>query len=354
MATLKEIPVDGYEKVVEVIDTEAKLHGFIAIHSTLLGPSLGGLRIRPYSSRQEALDDALRLSKAMSYKSALAEIALGGGKSVIIADPKRDKSPALFHSFGEALNALKGKYYAAEDIGSTTSDMLLIRETSPFVAALPLEKSSGDPSRFTAFGILKGMHAVAETLWGSPSLEGKTIAIQGLGSVGEKLAHFLFWEGAELLLNDIDPVVEKKLANFLGASTVTCEEILSTPCDIFAPCALGGILNKESIPQLRCSAVAGSANNQLATEEDGKRLMEKGILYAPDFAINAGGIINASLEFLPEGYDPNHARRLTAKIYQTLMKIFEKSQREKQPPNVIANDLAEFRLHDKNHCTFTH
>lgn len=344
MNEIDVLPIPGYEKVIEIKNQAVGLHAFVAIHSTAIGPSLGGVRMYPYPTREQALEDALRLSKAMSYKSALAETGLGGGKSVIIGSPKIKKTEALLLAFGEALNSLNGSYIGAEDVGTNTQDMLIIRKTTPFVAALPTKGSSGDPSRFTAYGIYRGMQAVAQTLWGSPSLKDRVIAIQGLGNVGLKTAHFLFWEGARLILTDLDQELLEETARLLGADKVKPEEILSTPCDLFAPCALGGVLNSKTIPLLKCSAVAGSANNQLEKEEDGTILQQRGILYAVDYAINAGGIINAACEYEAEGYSPRRSRDKTERIFDTLIHIFEKSIRENTPTNLVANILAEYKL----------
>lgn len=344
MLHIQEISVPGYERVIEAIDSDSKLHAFIAIHSTKLGPSLGGTRIYPYASREDALQDALRLSSAMSYKSALLNNGLGGGKSVIIADPKKAKTESLLLSFAEVINYLKGAYIAAEDVGSTTDDMLIIRKKTPYVAALPVEQSSGDPSRFTAWGIVQGMHAIAQFLWKNPSLKNKKIGIQGLGSVGSKLATFLFWEGADLYVHDLDPFKEDLLHKNLGAQILSNDELFSYPLDILAPCALGGIINEQTIPLLKTKAIAGSANNQLLTKEDGIRLKECHILYAPDFVINAGGIINASLEFTKAGYNPKKAREQVSGIYFLLQQILEKAQKLNKSPHEVADEMAELNL----------
>lgn len=344
MRKIKEIIVPGYEKVMEVEDRAVGLHGFIAIHNTQLGPAMGGLRIYPYANQEEALNDALRLSKAMTYKSAIAEIGLGGGKSVLIADPKRNKTPELLHSFAEALNTLGGQYIAAEDVGSTIDDMVLMHAKTPYVAAMPSETSSGDPSRFTAWGVYRGIRAVAKKLWKEECLRKKIIAIQGLGSVGSKLANILFWEGAHLIVCDKELKIAHEHALLYGAHVVSPEEYLEVNCDLLAPCALGGILNDQSIPYLRCKAVAGSANNQLLEAEHGRDLMRRGILYAPDYVINAGGIINAAVEFDPKGYDPKMARDRVNHIYDMLLMIFEKAEREHQSTNAIADQLAEYNL----------
>lgn len=347
MLEIHEILVPDYERVIEAIDRECGLHAFIAIHSTHLGPSMGGMRMYPYKSRDDALLDALRLSKAMTYKSALAKTGLGGGKSVLIGNPKKNKTEALLLSFAAALNHLEGKYIAAEDMGISAEDLLIVKKISPFVAALPLPGSSGDPSRFTAFGVYQGMRAVAKWLWNSPDLEGKTIAIQGLGNVGIKLAHFVFWSGANLILSDLEEdKVDQACVDF-GAKKASPKDILSIPCDIFSPCAMGGILTKDSIPTLHCKAVAGATNNQLENPEDEFLIVEHNILHAPDYVINSGGILNASSEFDPGGYNPLNARKKTAEIYHTLLKIFELAAKEKKTPTSIADQMAETQLYMK-------
>lgn len=343
MVTIKEISVPGYRKVVEGIDAASKLHCFIAIHDSTLGPALGGTRLFPYKSREEALNDALRLAKSMSYKSAFAEDGLGGGKSVIIGS-REEKTEALLLAFAEVVNSLEGEYIAAEDVGTSPEDMLILRKKTPYVVALPTDLSSGDPSRFTAWGILKGMQAVAQTLWGSHSLVGKRVLIKGVGHVGSKLADLLFWEGAELLLSDINADTLHQLVIRYGAHVVPIEDVYKTDCDIFSPCALGGDVNEQSIPQFNCKAIAGSANNQLATPQDGIRLKEKGILYAPDYIINSGGIINVATEFEPGGYNPKIARDRINHIYDKLLALFQKSNIANKPISQVADEIAEHNL----------
>jgi leucine dehydrogenase len=347
MLEIRELTLPGYQRVIEAIDPECKLHAFIAVHSTTLGPSLGGMRMYPYKSRDDALQDALRLAKTMTYKSALAKTGLGGGKSVLIGNPKIDKTEALLLSFAAALNHLEGDYIAAEDMGITAEDLLIVKKISPYVAALPTPGSSGDPSRFTAFGVYRGILAVAKRLWNSDNLQGKKIAIQGLGNVGIKLARFLFWSGADLLLSDLDDQKVESACRELGAIKVDPKEVVTASCDIFSPCAMGGIITKENIPLLKCKAIAGSTNNQLENPKDEILLMKQGILYAPDYVINAGGILNAACEFLPEGYSPLVARAKTADIYHTLIKIFETAQKENAPPTSIADQMAEAVLYIK-------
>lgn len=344
MLNIKELNIPGFEKVIEAVDSETGLHSFIALHSTALGPAMGGLRIYPYATSQEALDDALRLAKAMTYKSAVAENGLGGGKSVIIANPKTQKTEKLLLSFAEAINQLEGKYITAEDVGSNIEDMVVIRKKSKYVAALPTNTSSGDPSRFTAWGVYRGMRAVAKKLWNTDCLRKKIIAIQGIGNVGSKLANILFWEGAYLIICDKDPKVAQANAVLYGAQVIDPNDFTSVRCDILAPCAMGGILNEQTIPNLHCKAIAGSANNQLSDPKNGRDLLQKGILYAPDYIINAGGIMNAAVEFDPKGYDPKIARDKVNHIYDTLMIIFDKAEREHKATNLVADELALHKL----------
>lgn len=345
MLKIKEIFVPGYKKVIEATNPSAKLHCFVAIHNTSLGPALGGTRIYPYAKPEDALEDVLRLAKSMTLKSAVAEDGLGGGKSVIIADAYTEKTEALLLAFAEVLNTLQGEYIAAEDVGSSVEDMLVLRKKTPYVVALPIEKSSGDPSRFTAWGVFKGIQAVAYTLWGTTSLKKKRITIQGLGHVGSKLADILFWEGAELILNDLNRTRMHDMALLYGAETT--EDIYTYPSDIFSPCAMGEVINDDTVMKLRCQAVAGSANNQLARSEHGIRLMERGILYAPDYIINSGGIINASTEFEPTGYDPRIAREKINHLYERLVALFQKAKQEGKAPSQVADEIAEYNLKNK-------
>jgi leucine dehydrogenase len=347
MLNIKEISVQGYQKVIEATDPEVNLHCFVALHNCRLGPALGGTRIHAYANPQDALNDVLRLSKAMTYKSAIVENGLGGGKSVIIANPAKDKSEALLLSFAEVLNYLKGTYIAAEDIGTTTEDMVILKRKTQYVCALPLEKSSGDPSRFTAWGVFQGMQAVSQKIWHTTSLRKKRIAIQGLGNVGSKLCNILFWEGAELILCDIDPEHVHKMCLLYGADAVDSKDFFSTKCDILAPCALGGVFNDHTIPLLTCRGIAGGANNQLLKSENGRQLMQRGILYAPDYIINSGGISNAAAEFDPEGYNPIRVRDKVNHIHDLLLEVFNRSERERKPPNQVADEIAEYNLsHD--------
>lgn len=341
---LENLPVKGYEQVIKVTDASVGLTAIIAIHSTALGGALGGTRIRPYSTFEEALEDVLRLSKGMTYKSAVAEVGFGGGKSVIIADPKTQKTPELLASFGHAVERLGGKYICAEDSGCTIDDIEIIRQVTKYVVGVSHVKGSGNPSPFTAWGVLRGIQAAAKKLFGSDNLEGKKVAIQGLGSVGGCLVDFLFWLGAELIVSDIDMDRARSLAAKYGIQTVSPEEILKVECDILAPCALGAIINDKTIPSLRCKAIAGAANNQLHKDSHADVLKEKGILYVPDFVINAGGLLNVAEELGEEGYHPRGPRYKTHHLYDTLLAIFEIAEKNKESTHSAALSLAEYRI----------
>lgn len=340
----EEISVEGYEKVYKVTDDKVGLKAIICIHDTTLGPALGGTRIYPYASFDAALNDVMRLSKGMTYKSALTQSAWGGGKSVIIADPKKGIKPELLRSFGNAVNRLKGIYICAEDLGCTPEHVLTISKSTPFVVGLPHEKSSGDPSFFTAWGTYRGIQSVLKKICGSDSVQDKTIAVQGLGAVGSRLADILFWHGAKLIICDVDSAKAQKLAKQYSAQLVSPEEIYSVQCDVFSPCALGGILNSQNIPKLRCLAVAGSANNQLLKDSDADELKKRSILYAPDFVINAGGLINVTEETEKEGYQPIKARNKVHNIYDQLMVIYDIAEQNRCSTHQAAISLGSYRL----------
>jgi leucine dehydrogenase len=341
---LEEIPVKGYEQVLKVTDKSSRLSAIIAIHNLTLGPALGGTRIHPYGSFDEALEDALRLSRGMTYKSAIAEVGFGGGKSVIIADPKKQKTTEMLLSFGKAVESLQGAYICAEDMGCTTEDVKVIRRATQYVVGLSHEKSSGDPGPFTAWGVYRGIQSAAKKLFGSENLEGLTVAVQGLGHVGGPLVNLLFWAGARLVISDINEEKVKRLAEKYGARAVPPNEILKAECDILAPCALGGIINEWTLPEFRCKAIAGAANNQLLKEEDAKALLERKILYAPDFVINAGGLLNVAAELEDGGYHPSHPRCKIHHIYDTLLAIYEIAERNSESTHSAALALADYRL----------
>ena len=342
--TLKKLDVPGYNQVFHATDPQAGLSAIIALHDLTLGPALGGIRIQPYTSFDAALNDVLRLSKGMTYKSAVAEVGFGGGKSVIIADPKKEKTPELLKAFGAAVDALKGQYICAEDVGCTTADVREVRKSTKYVVGLPHAKSSGDPGPFTAWGTFRGIQATLHKIFGTDSLEGRTVAVQGLGNVGASLIDYLFWAGADLILSDIDPERLQKAAAKYGARAVAPNQILKTPCDILAPCALGAVLNDETIPLLQCKGVAGSANNQLLRDEHAVELKKRGILYAPDFVINAGGLLNVAAETAEEGYQPKLPRGQTHRIYDTLSSIYTIAEKSNISTHQAAISLAEYRM----------
>lgn len=338
------IPVSGYEFVVKITNKKTNLRAIVAIHSTTLGPALGGTRIYPYPNFEAALDDVLRLSKGMTYKAAIAEVGIGGGKSVIIADPKTDKSEKLLHSFGEAVDRFKGRYICAEDIGCTLDDVKAIRKKTKYVTGLPHKKSSGDPGRFTSWGTFRAIQSVMKKLNGTDSLEGKVVAVQGLGNVGHYLIDQLFWAGASLYVSDVNEQKVQEAVHRYGAKAVNPSQILSVECDVLAPCALGGIINDQTIPFMRCKAIAGCANNQLLRDEHASFLQSRDILYAPDYVVNAGGLLNVASEIEETGYDPKTPRDKTHQIYDCLLGIYEIAEKNHISTHAAANALAEYRI----------
>ena len=334
---------DGHERVWCGRDEDSGLTAIVAIHNTKLGPALGGTRIWPHESFEAALTDALRLSRGMTYKSAVAGLALGGGKAVIIADPKHGKTPALLTSYAEMLRRLEGQFITAEDVGMTVQDADFLRGRAPNVVGTSAG-GSGNPSPFTAEGVFLGIKAALRHRNGTSRLSGLRVAVQGLGSVGWSLCEKLYREGAELTVTDLDAARTAKAQRAFEAETAGPEDIVTVEADIFAPCALGGVISKETIPLLRFGIIAGSANNQLAEHGDAKLLMERGILYAPDYVINAGGLINVAAELSPEGYDPEAVMKKLAKIPATLTEIFRRSEQQKRPTNDIATEIAMERI----------
>jgi len=340
----EEIEVADYEKVVKFTDSDSGLVAIIAIHSTALGPGLGGTRIYPYEKFDDALTDVLRLSKGMTYKAAMALVGLGGAKSVIIADPKTQKTPALLHAFAEAVNTFEGRYVCAEDVGCSPDDINIIIEKTKYACGVHNLRGSGNPSAYTAWGTFLGIKSVFKHLDGTDSLQGKAIAVQGLGSVGKRLIDLLFWEGAELTISDINQEAVEMCAHRYGAKVATPENILFTPCDLLSPNALGGVLSETTIPKLNCRAIAGAANNQLLHPSDANLLKARGILYAPDFVINAGGLINVIHELTPEGYKAANARARTKKIYDQLLQIYTISDQKKMGTHQAAVSIVDHRL----------
>jgi len=341
---ISDIPTDGYEKVVRCRDAESGLHAIIAVHDTTLGPALGGMRLWPYDSEDEALFDVLRLSKGMTYKSAVAETGLGGGKSVILGNPET-KSEALFLAMGRFVESLGGKYITAEDMNIGIPDLEIVRRETKYVTGLSRESGgSGNPSPYTARGCLVGMKAVLAEAFGSPGFEGRHFLVQGVGAVGGRLAVMLKEEGARVTICDINDQRVEELRAKYGFEVVDDDDHLKVDCDVYAPCARGAGINDETIPELKCKAVAGCANNQLLEPRHADDLRSRGILYAPDYVINAGGIINVSVEFLPGGYDEPTALERIDRIESQLAKIFEISKEQDISTRDAAAHLAEERL----------
>lgn len=343
MEIFKYMESYDYEQLVFCQDKTSGLKAIIAIHDTTLGPALGGTRMWTYASESDAIEDALRLARGMTYKNAAAGLDLGGGKTVIIGDPRKDKNPEMFRAFGRYIQGLNGRYITAEDVGTTEEDMDLIHLETDYVTGVSAEfGSSGNPSPVTAYGIYVGMKAAAKEAFGSDSLEGKTIAVQGVGNVAYTLCKHLHEEGAKLIVTDINKEAVQRAVDNFGAKAVDINDIYSQEADIFAPCALGAVINDDTIPQLKAKVIAGSANNQLKDTVHGDRIHEMGIVYAPDYVINSGGVINVADEL--NGYNRERALKRVEGIYGTIEKIFEISKRDNIPTYVAADRLAEERI----------
>jgi Glutamate dehydrogenase/leucine dehydrogenase len=330
----------GHEQVAFCSDPAAGYRGIIAIHSTVLGPALGGTRFWTYASDEDAIIDALRLACGMTYKNAVAGLNLGGGKAVIIGDNKTKNREMIFRAHGRFVESLGGRYVTAEDVGTSTSDMDFVHMETDYVAGLAAR--SGDPSPVTARGVFRAMQASAKWRWGSEDLAGKTISIQGCGHVGYYLAQELSAVDANMIVTDIDPERVKRVVDDFGAKAVKPDEIVGQQADIFAPCALGGIINDKTIPQLKVEIVGGAANNQLLEERHGDELEKRGILYAPDYVANAGGVINVYSELA--NWDAQQSLRKADEIYDSVLRIFEIAKSDKVPTYVAADRLAEQRL----------
>lgn len=336
-----------YEQLILCQDKASGLKAIIAIHDTTLGPALGGTRMWTYDSEEAAIEDALRLAKGMTYKNAAAGLDLGGGKTVIIGDPRKEKNPEMFRAFGRYIQGLGGRYITAEDVGTTTEDMDLIHLETEYVTGISPNTpgAAGNPSPVTAYGVYQGMKATAKEAFGSDSLEGKIIAVQGVGNVAYALCEYLHNEGAELIVTDINEDSVKRAVENFGAKAVGPNEIYGVDCDIFAPCALGAIINDETLPQFKAKVIAGSANNQLAEDRHGDALHEMGIIYAPDYVINAGGVINVADELA--GYNKERALKKVGIIYSNLERVYEISKRDNVPTYVAADRMAEERINAK-------
>lgn len=338
MNAMTEMSKYRHEKVLFVNNEKAGLKAIIAVHNTNLGPAIGGCRLFPYASYDDALFDVLRLSRGMSHKNAVAGLAHGGAKGVIIADPSQ-KTEAMFEAFAEAVNSFEGKYITAEDVNTTCDDALVMLRKTKYLCGLP--QNSGDPSPFTARGVWQGIRASAKVALGTDSLDGLTIAVQGLGKVGYELCRLLHESGANLIVaNRSNKAVADKVAAEFGAKIVSTDEILSQKCDILSPNAMGAILNPTTIPTLNCKAVAGGANNQILDEASGLALKARGIFYAPDFVINGGGVINAAAE-VDGPYNKEEVLKKVDNIYNSIEHILTESKRTGEPEGVIATKYAE-------------
>lgn len=332
-----------YEQLVFCQDKASGLKAIICIHDTTLGPALGGTRMWNYQSEEEAIRDVLRLARGMTYKNAAAGLNIGGGKTVILGDSRTEKSEELFRALGRFVQGLGGRYITAEDVGTNVQDMDWVRLETQFVTGVSSSYgSSGDPSPMTARGVWRGIKAAAKEVYGSANLSGKTVAVQGLGHVGRYLAQLLVKEGAQLIVTDVNSEAVQQVIHETGAKAVNPEEIYGVECDIFAPCALGAVINDFTIPQLKCRIVAGAANNVLAEERHGDQLHELGILYAPDYVINAGGVINVADEL--EGYNYERALKKVEGIYDNVTKVISIAKRDQIPTYRAADRMAEERI----------
>ena len=340
---ISEMSAMGHDQILFCSDNETGLKAIIAIHDTTLGPALGGTRMWSYDNEMEAIHDVLRLSRGMTFKNAISNLALGGGKAVIMGDSKTMKSEALFKRFGRFVESLSGNYITAEDVGISPADMVWVSKETNHVVGLP--GKSGDPSPVTAYGTYMGMKACAKLRYGSDSLNGKKILVQGVGHVGEYLVEYLSKEGAKVLISDIHEDLLSKVASSYGAVRVGLEEVYDVDMDIYAPCALGGTLNNDTLGRLKCDIVAGAANNQLKDENlHGEILREMNIIYAPDFAINAGGVINCFSEV--EGLSSEWALDKAEDIYDTIYRIVKRSQDENIASHLIAMKMAQEKIDD--------
>ena len=341
----KDLESYGHEQVVFFQDKASGLRAIVGIHSTVLGPALGGCRMWNYKDESEAFRDVLRLSRGMSYKAAIAGLSLGGGKAVIIGDSHTQKTDALLKSFGRYIDSLGGRYITAEDVGMKVHDIDTIRTQTKFAVGGSNVGGSGDPSGMTALGTFQGLKAAIKAAGLGEDLSGLRVAVQGVGNVGYHLCSYLSAAGAKLIVTDIYPQQVERVVEEFGATAVAPDQIYGVDCDVFAPCALGAILNHKTIPHLKCKVVAGAANNQLETENDGFALMKKGITYAPDYAINGGGLINVAAEL--DGYNKETVLGKVTRIYFTIQDILALAAKEEIPPHVAADKIAEERLNEK-------
>lgn len=332
-----------YEQLVFCHDNTSGLKAIICIHDTTLGPALGGTRMWTYANEDDAVLDALRLGRGMTYKAAAAGLNLGGGKAVIMGDPGKDKSEELFRAFGRYVQSLNGRYITAEDVGTSVQDMDWVHLETDFVTGVSAAYgSSGDPSPMTARGVWRGMKAAAKEVYGSDSLQGKTVAVQGLGHVGYNLCRYLHEDGAQLIVTDINAENVNRVCNEYGAKAVDPKDIFAVDAEIFAPCALGAVINDETISQFKFKIIAGAANNVLKEERHGEEVHARGILYAPDYVINAGGLINVADEL--EGYNYDRALKKVESIYDNIAKVIEIAKRDNIPTYRAADRMAVERI----------
>ena len=343
MNVTEYMEAEGHEQLCVCVDNGAGLRAFISIHDTTLGPALGGVRIWPHKTEDEAILDVLRLSKGMTYKAAAAGLNFGGGKALIMASPQ-DKTEAMMRAFGRSVDSLGGRYVTTEDVGATDQDLEWIALETSHVTGLPVSQGgSGGPATATAYGIYKAMKACATRLWDSDSLQGRVVAVQGFGKVASTLAHHLREEGARLVVAEINQTA-LAMAREQGFDVLEDPSLIyEVECDIFSPCALGGILNDQTIPRLKCRAVVGSANNQLLEERHGEALQERGVLYAPDYIVNAGGIINISME-VGQPYEEEAAMERVARIYDTITRVMDTADSQGIATSLAADRLAEERI----------
>ncbi|BED89571.1 leucine dehydrogenase [Pseudoalteromonas sp. MM1] len=339
MAVFNQAEFDNHEQVVFCSDEASGLKAIIAVHNTNLGPAVGGCRMWDYAKDEDAVYDVLRLSKGMTYKNAVARLPFGGGKSVIIGDAKKIKTEQLFCAFGRQLERLNGSYYSAEDVNITCDDVALMNKETNYV--LGLEGKSGNPSPFTAYGTFLGIKAALQHQRGHQDFSAIKVAVQGLGAVAYGLCKHLAEAGAQLFVTDINQDAVERVVNDFGATPVGIDEIYDLDVDVYAPCALGATVNDETIPRLKATIIAGCANNQLAQSRHGEVIREKGVLYAPDYVINAGGIINVYYETAPQGYSAAASNKHVEGIYDTLTEIFARSEKEQKSTHLIADELAQ-------------
>lgn len=339
----EKLSTHDHEQVLFFQDKAVGLKAIIAIHNTVLGPALGGLRMWPYETEEAALRDALRLSRGMTYKNAAAGLNIGGGKAVIIGDPATDKSEALFRSFGRVVESLGGRYITAEDVGVNVDDIEYIFQETAYVTGVhEVHGGSGDPSPFTAFGVMQGLKASLQRRFGNEELGRYSFAVQGLGHVGMKVVEHLREAGAKVFVTDIREANVRRAVDELGAEAVSLDDIYDVDADVYTPAALGGTVNERTLPRFKFKVICGVANNQLESDEVGDEVERRGILYAPDYAVNAGGVMNASLEL--EGYNKERAMRRISMIYGNITSIFEIAERDGIPTYKAADRLAEERI----------